>query len=167
MFVRCMRGPSPLYIEERHRALGRDATFSWSRALTHPPRCNRTRHRGRHLDFVGAAILVSWGPPSWIGSRGGRHLGSEVVGAAILDRKSWGPPSWTGSDVKNAKVGPILLELMNVDQSLRMLFFTRNVLRSSDCHDVFDCLLFGIVKHSSNDFFRSSVEPVEYKARLC
>ena len=71
-----------MYIEERHRALGRDATFSWSRALTHPPRCNRTRHRGRHLDFVGAAIL---------------------------DRKSWGPPSWTGSDVKNAKVTPILL----------------------------------------------------------
>ena len=57
-----------VYREERHRALGRDATFSWSRALTHPPRCNRTRHRGRHLvsDFVGAAILVSWGPPSWI-----------------------------------------------------------------------------------------------------
>ena len=77
-----MRGPSPLYIEERHRALGRDATFSWSRALTHPPRCNRTRHRGRHLDFVGAAIL---------------------------DRTSWGPPSWTGSDVKNAKPAPILL----------------------------------------------------------
>ena len=96
-----MRGPSPLYIEERHRALGRDATFSWSRALTHPPRCNRTRHRGRHLgsEVVGAAILdrKSWGPPSWIGSRGGRHLGSEVVGAAILDRKSWGPPSWIGS----------------------------------------------------------------------
>ena len=48
---------------------------------------------------MGAAILdrKSWGPPSWIGSRGGRHLGSEVVGAAILDRKSWGPPSWTGS----------------------------------------------------------------------
>ena len=81
-----MRGPSPLYIEERHRALGRDATFSWSRTLTHPPWCNRTRHRGRHLvsDFVG--------PPSWISRRGGRHLG--VVGAAILDRKSWGPPSW-------------------------------------------------------------------------
>ena len=94
-----MRGPSPLYIEERHSALGRDATFSWSRALTHPPRCNRTRHRGRHLDFVGAAILVSWGPPSWTGSRGGRHLGPEV----------WGPPSWTGSDVKNSIVGPILL----------------------------------------------------------
>ena len=75
-----MRGPSPLYIEERHRALGPDATFSWSRALTHPPRCNRTRHRGRHLDFVGAA-----------------------------DRKSWGPPSLTGSDVKNAKPAPILL----------------------------------------------------------
>ena len=86
VFVRYMRGPSPLYIEERHRALGRDATFSWSRALTHPPRCNRTRHRGRHLvsDFVG--------PPSWC--RGGRHLGPEVVRAAILDRKSWGPPSW-------------------------------------------------------------------------
>ena len=73
--------------EERHRALGRDATFTWSRVLTHPPRCNRTRHRGRHLgsEVVGAAILVSWGPPSWIESRGGRHLG--VVGAAILDRK--------------------------------------------------------------------------------
>ena len=84
-----MRGPSPLYIEERHRALGRDATFSWSRALTHPPRCNRTRHRGRHLGVVGAAILVSWGPPSWIWRRGGRHLGSEVVGAAILDLTSW------------------------------------------------------------------------------
>ena len=98
-----MRGPSPLYIKERHRALGRDATFSWSRALTHPPRCNRTRHRGRHLvsDFVGS--------PSWISRRGGRHLGSEVMGAAILDRKSWGPPSWTGSDVKNSIVAPILL----------------------------------------------------------
>ena len=84
-----MRGPSPLYIEERHRALGRDATFSLSRALTHPRRCNRTRHRGRHLvsDFVG--------PPSWC--HGGRHLGSEVVGAAILDWKSWGPPSCIGS----------------------------------------------------------------------
>ena len=106
-----------MYIEERHRALVRDATFSWSRALTHPPRCYRTRHRGRHLvsDFVGpppwtgsrgglhpgsevggAAILdrKSWGPPSWTGSHGGRHLGSDVMGAAILDRKSWGPPSW-------------------------------------------------------------------------
>ena len=82
-----MRGPSPLYIEERHRALGRDATFSWSRALTHPPRCNRTRHRGPPSWYRGAAILVSWGPPSWTGSRGGRHLGSEVVGTAILDRK--------------------------------------------------------------------------------
>ena len=91
-----MRGPSPLYIEERHRALGRDATFSWSRALTHPPRCNRTRHRGRHL-VSGAAILVSWGPPSWTGSRGGRHLGSDVVGAAILDRKCGG--RHLGSDV--------------------------------------------------------------------
>ena len=100
-----MRGPSPLYIEERHRALGRDATFSWSRALTHPPRCNRTRHRGRHLDFVGAAILTSWGPPSWTGSLGGRHL--DFVGAAIL--VSWGPPSWTGSDVIDSIVTPILL----------------------------------------------------------
>ena len=89
-----------VYREERHRALGRDATFSWSRALTHPLRCNRTRHRGRHLgsEVVGAAILdlTSWG----------RHLGSEVVGAAILDLTSWGrhlgsdfvgPPSWIGS----------------------------------------------------------------------
>ena len=84
-----MRGPSPLYIEERHRALGRDATSSWSRALTHPPRCNRTRHRDRHLvsDFVGAAILVSWRPPSWTGSHGGRHLGSDVVTSLTL---KWG-----------------------------------------------------------------------------
>ena len=28
----------PLYIEERHPGLGRDATFPWSRALTHHPR---------------------------------------------------------------------------------------------------------------------------------
>ena len=84
-----MRGPSPLYIEERHRALGRDATFSWSRALTHPPRCNGTRHRDHHLvsDFVGASILVSWGPPSWTGSDGGRHLGSDVVTSLTL---KWG-----------------------------------------------------------------------------
>ena len=102
-----MRGPSPLYIEERHRALGRDATFSWSRALTQPPRCNRTRHRGRHLvsDFVG--------PTSWC--RGGRHLGPEVVGAAILDLTSWGPPSWTGSDVKNSIVAPILLTVACIE----------------------------------------------------
>ena len=86
-----MRGPSPLYIEERHRALGRDATFSWSRALTHPPRCNRTRHRGRHLDFVGAAILVSWGPPSWTGSRGGRHLWPEVTSKALKWRLYYSP----------------------------------------------------------------------------
>ena len=104
VFVRYIRGPSPLYIEERHHAPGRDATFSWSRALTHPPRCNRTRHRGRHLvsDFVGS--------PSWIGSHGGRHLGPEVMGAAILDLKSWGPPSWIWRrDVIGAKVAPILL----------------------------------------------------------
>ena len=31
------------------------------------------------------------------------------MGTAILDQKSWGPPSWTESDVKYAKVGPILL----------------------------------------------------------
>ena len=31
------------------------------------------------------------------------------MGAAILDQKSWGPPSLTGSDVKSAKVAPILL----------------------------------------------------------
>ena len=34
------------------------------------------------------------------------------MGAAILDLAKWGPPSWTGSDVKNAKVGPILLALL-------------------------------------------------------
>ena len=106
-----MRGPSPLYIEERHRALGRDATFSWSRALTHPPRCNRTRHRGRHLvsDFVG--------PPSWC--RGGRHLGPEVVGAAILDLTSWGPPSWIWRrDVIDPKVPHILLLCISVCRRL-------------------------------------------------
>ena len=31
--------------EEWHRALGHDATFTWSRVLTHPPRCNRMHHR--------------------------------------------------------------------------------------------------------------------------
>ena len=69
------------FAKERHRALGRDATFLWSRALTHPQRCNRTRHRDCHLvsDFME--------PPSWIGSGVGRHLGPEVVGVAILDRK--------------------------------------------------------------------------------
>ena len=51
----------------------------------------------------------SWGPPSWTGSQGGRHLGPEVMGAAILDLTSWGPPSWTGSDVIGAIVAPILL----------------------------------------------------------
>ena len=96
-----MRGPSPLYIEERHRALGRDATFSWSRALTRPPRCNRTRHRGRHLDFVGAAILVSWGPPSWTGSRGGRHLGPEVTSKTLKWRLYYSP---TGKTCTNPSV---------------------------------------------------------------
>ena len=130
--------------EERHRALGRNATFSWSRALTPPPRCNRTRHRdrhlvsdflgpppwcrgGRHLGVVGAAILdrKSWGPPSWTGSRGGRHL--NVVGAAILDRKSWGPPSWIGSDVIGAKVAPILL-LLYVHSSIAIILMGKREL---------------------------------------
>ena len=39
------------------------------------------------------------------------------MGAAILDRKSWGPPSWTGSDVKNAKVGPILLTAIKLESN--------------------------------------------------
>ena len=87
-----MRGPSPLVYreEERHHALGRDATFSWSRALTHPPRCNRTRHRGRHLvsDLLGRHLgSHAVGPPSWIGSRGGRHLGSDFVTSLTL---KWG-----------------------------------------------------------------------------
>ena len=42
---------------------------------------------GRHLgpEVVGAAILdlTSWGPPSWTGSRGGRHLGPEVTSLAL------------------------------------------------------------------------------------
>ena len=64
---------------------------------------------------MGAAILISWGPPSWC--RGGRHLG--VVGAAILDRKSWGPPSWIGSDVIGAIVGPILLSILRGSRNFR------------------------------------------------
>ena len=42
--------------------------------------------RGVTERVTGAAILISWGPPSWC--RGGRHLGPEVVGAAILDLTS-------------------------------------------------------------------------------
>ena len=48
--------------EEGHHALGRDATFSWSRALTHPPRCNRTRHRKvrrSNGDHLGGAHTTS------------------------------------------------------------------------------------------------------------
>ena len=58
--------PSP---EDGHRALGRDDTFSWSRALTHPPRCNRMRYR--EVRDLMAAILdrKSCWRPSWIGSR--------------------------------------------------------------------------------------------------
>ena len=41
--------------KEGHRALGRDATLSSSRVLTHPPRCNRTRHR--EVTDLMAAIL--------------------------------------------------------------------------------------------------------------
>ena len=38
---------------------------------------------------MGAAILdrTSWGPPSWTGSRGGRHLGSDFVTSLAL---KWG-----------------------------------------------------------------------------
>ena len=35
---------------------------------------------------------------------------ADLLALAILDRRSWGLPSWTGSDVKNAKVTPILLQ---------------------------------------------------------
>ena len=45
-------------------SLGGDATFSWSRALTHPPRCILTRHR---------EVEVEWWP-SRIGHR-------DVIGA--------------------------------------------------------------------------------------
>ena len=77
----------PLYIEERHHALGRDATFPWSRALTHPPRCHRTRHR-----VIRGVLRSSKVNP--IEGHGG-HLGAM---AAIL-----------ASDVIYSKPAPILL----------------------------------------------------------
>ena len=46
------------------------------------------------------------------------------MGAAILDRKSWGPPSWTGSDVKNAKVAPILLGPMSTSAGIYLCFMS-------------------------------------------
>ena len=58
--------------EEGHRALGRDATFSWSKALTHPPRCDRTRHR-KVWDLM----------------------------AAIFDRKSWRHWGYNGALTTN------------------------------------------------------------------
>ena len=59
------------------------ATFPWSRALTHPSRCNRTRHR----------VVVS---------HLGRHLGL----------KTW-RPSWPQfCDVIRAKAAPIQLLFM-------------------------------------------------------
>ena len=52
--------------EERHHALGCDTTSSWSRALTHTPRCNRTRHRVIwKRNVAGVMPLVRW-RPSWI-----------------------------------------------------------------------------------------------------
>ena len=41
-------------------SLERDATFSWSRALTYPPRCNLKHHR---------EVTVAEWRPSWIGLR--------------------------------------------------------------------------------------------------
>ena len=65
---------TPLYNrEERHRALGRDATLSWSRALTHPPRCNRTCHRV--IRGLRGRTLCLW-QSSWI-----RCRFSDVIGA--------------------------------------------------------------------------------------
>ena len=44
-------------------ALGRDATFPWSRALTHPSRCNRMRNRViRGRDITGVMPLIEWRP---------------------------------------------------------------------------------------------------------
>ena len=62
---------------ERHHALGRDATFPWSRAFTQLPRLNQTRHRvirgrrGRGVEGHPRSTL----PRSWRPSlRHGGHL---------------------------------------------------------------------------------------------
>ena len=70
--------------------LGRDATFPWSRVLTHPPRCNRTRHR----------IIQG-------------HRGHMV---AILDSM----PLFRLHDVNDTKVAHILLPLVRKYQSLEV-----------------------------------------------
>ena len=45
--------------EEGHCALGRGATFSWTRALTRPQRSNRTGGLGRHGDHLGSGVVTS------------------------------------------------------------------------------------------------------------
>ena len=61
----------PLYIEERHHALGRDATFPWSRVLTHP--------RGDTECVTGSSEVMTL---NWAWTRSWRHDGH--LGAAIL-----------------------------------------------------------------------------------
>ena len=46
--------------EEGHHALGRDAYFSWSWAMTHPSRCNRTCITGRSWTHLGSEVTTSF-----------------------------------------------------------------------------------------------------------
>ena len=64
--------------EEGHRAVGRHATFPWFRALTHPPRCNRTHHR--EVRDLMAAILD---PTS------GRHWGQRGTLTIAVNAGTW------------------------------------------------------------------------------
>ena len=57
--------------EEWHRALGRDATFSWSKVLDHPPKCNK-RITGRS-------------GPSWIGRCGVIYPKEDPLLLSVLD----------------------------------------------------------------------------------
>ena len=59
-------------MEERRRGdggIGRDATFSWSRALIHPTRCNRMCHRVNKVErFQGPCHKLD-----------GEHLGFDAL----------------------------------------------------------------------------------------
>ena len=90
----------PLYIEEeRHRALGRDATFPWSRALTGP----RTRHRV-------------------VRGRGG-HLGAAILACDVIYAK--GAPILLQVSVYRT-IGPLVLEYANLQNVFCCSFHSQN-----------------------------------------
>ena len=77
-------------------ALGRAATFPWSRALTHLPRWHLTRHRvaggrGGGLGVL-AAILEPW-RPSW----GGHFVTSLTLNRPVYYSAAWLPRCWSAS----------------------------------------------------------------------